>query len=71
MLLFSVILIYDYGLTLSMEVDRYWLRPSWTLSLVLFYLNRYITLLGHIPIVLFFFLPPSRTKGAVSPNLRV
>jgi hypothetical protein len=43
------LVMYDYSLTLTSEVERYWLRPTWSSSSVLFYLIRYVTLLGSIP----------------------
>ncbi|KAJ7624742.1 hypothetical protein FB45DRAFT_1060944 [Roridomyces roridus] len=44
------ILFYDFFLTLGMEISRYWrLEFSW--ATILFLCNRYITLLGNIPIV--------------------
>ncbi|KAL0573062.1 hypothetical protein V5O48_008903 [Marasmius crinis-equi] len=49
------ILYYDYVLTFDMEVERFWLRPGWSPSAILFYLNRYLTLLGNVPNLLFSF----------------
>ncbi|KAI0695256.1 hypothetical protein C8T65DRAFT_584450, partial [Cerioporus squamosus] len=51
------VLYYDYALTFSMEVGRFWRftsgRPSW--GAVGFFLNRYLSILGHVPVILEFF----------------
>ena len=46
---------YDYYLTFAEEVERFRMggRLNWASGL--FYLNRYLVLLGHIPIMLEFF----------------
>ncbi|KAJ6479737.1 hypothetical protein C8R45DRAFT_1005901 [Mycena sanguinolenta] len=46
------LLVYDYLLTLDWEVSRYW-GPAFTLTApnVLFFANRYGTLLGNIPVI--------------------
>jgi hypothetical protein len=51
----SVLLVYDYSLTFGYEIERFWEkrlyhRPSW--SSFLFFANRYLALLGYIPIAL-------------------
>lgn len=46
-----VILYYDYALTLSSEVDRFWSSKSLTWASSFFYINRYLSLFGHIPII--------------------
>ncbi|KAE9386549.1 hypothetical protein BT96DRAFT_519125 [Gymnopus androsaceus JB14] len=50
-----VIVIYDYLLTFDLEVKRFWKANHGTLRFpaILFYLNRYITLLGVLPVMLF------------------
>ncbi|KAJ7260187.1 hypothetical protein C8J57DRAFT_1514893 [Mycena rebaudengoi] len=45
------LLFYDYLLTLGWEITRYWGSP-FTFPAALFYLNRYLTLLGNIPTVI-------------------
>ncbi|KAJ7728700.1 hypothetical protein DFH07DRAFT_850965 [Mycena maculata] len=48
------LLFYDYFLTLDWEISRYWGTPfSWPSTL--FFLNRYGTLLGNIPVVIQYF----------------
>ncbi|KAJ7214462.1 hypothetical protein GGX14DRAFT_696631 [Mycena pura] len=58
------LLFYDYFLTLEWEVSRYWRRGSASPA-VLFFANRYGTLLGNIPIVFrdFWTTPASPSKG--------
>lgn len=50
-MLLQAILYYDYALTLSTEVERFWSSPSFSWGSTFFYLNRYLALFGHIPIV--------------------
>ncbi|GAW06807.1 hypothetical protein LENED_008757 [Lentinula edodes] len=49
-----VILAYDYLLTFDLEIERFWKRDTKRLAAILFFVNRYLTLLGNIPFVLFF-----------------
>ncbi|KAI0807435.1 hypothetical protein C8Q74DRAFT_1362937 [Fomes fomentarius] len=44
------LLYYDYALTISDELEYYWSPPSLSLSFALFVLNRYVGLLGSIPV---------------------
>ncbi|KAJ7245657.1 hypothetical protein B0H12DRAFT_1127497 [Mycena haematopus] len=47
----AALLFYDYLLTLDLEISRYWgARISW--STVLFFVNRYGSLLGNVPVVI-------------------
>jgi len=50
-----VILYYDYALTLSMEVERFWTFQSFTWASFLFFLNRYLSVVGHLPVFVEFF----------------
>jgi len=59
-----VILYYDYFLTLSMEISRYWRAGSYTWASIIFLLLRYVALLGHLP---FFY----RTFGNVCNKERL
>ena len=53
-ILWVAILLYDYCLTFVAEVERCWsFRLNWALAL--FYLNRYLVLFGHVPIVVQYF----------------
>ncbi|KAF9525441.1 hypothetical protein CPB83DRAFT_859565 [Crepidotus variabilis] len=62
------ILYYDYYLTFPVEVERMWRRGtgfSWAVGL--FYLNRYMALFGHIPVVVeYFWRTSSPNKPRVS-----
>ncbi|KAF9525425.1 hypothetical protein CPB83DRAFT_818587 [Crepidotus variabilis] len=49
------ILYYDYCLTFAIELERMWRRSSFSLAVVLFYVNRYVNIFGHIPVMLEFF----------------
>ncbi|KAF9058426.1 hypothetical protein BDP27DRAFT_587039 [Rhodocollybia butyracea] len=51
------ILFYDYLTTLDLEVEYFWNGSSRGLGTILFYINRYLSLLGNIPIIIFFFWP--------------
>lgn len=46
-----VILYYDYLLTLNNEIQFIWPAKKFTVINVVFYLNRYGTLLGHVPVL--------------------
>ncbi|TFY66696.1 hypothetical protein EVG20_g4394 [Dentipellis fragilis] len=46
-----VILYYDYLLTLSMEQERYWTKRSLNWPGCLFFANRYIAVVGHLPVM--------------------
>ncbi|EJF59252.1 hypothetical protein DICSQDRAFT_65360, partial [Dichomitus squalens LYAD-421 SS1] len=50
----KALLYYEYVLTLPLEVERYW-HSAWSCASVLFFLNRYLTIFGHIPVVVEFF----------------
>lgn len=49
------ILYYDYSLTLGAEVDRFWRVGRCSFVNILFVLNRYLALLGAIPVCFEFF----------------
>ena len=58
MIIWVAILLYDYCLTFVAEVERCWgIRLN--CALTLFYLNRYLVLFGHVPIMLRYFWPTS------------
>ncbi|KAJ7053154.1 hypothetical protein C8F01DRAFT_554855 [Mycena amicta] len=64
------LLFYDYLVTLEWEVSRYWgARP--TSPTILFFANRYGTLLGNIPVVLLdvWIAPPTVGKTKVCETL--
>lgn len=61
--LLLVVLFYDYALTLSNEIRNIW--PSKvTAATIIFYVNRYISLIGYAVILYFHFMVPN--KQAVS-----
>ena len=67
-IIWAAILLYDYCLTFIAEVERCWVvrRLSWNLGF--FYLNRYLTLLGYVPIMLGYFWStsnPNKTEVCV------
>ncbi|RDB31003.1 hypothetical protein Hypma_000082 [Hypsizygus marmoreus] len=46
-----VILYYDYALTLPAEVERFWASKSVSWASGFFYVNRYLVIFGHIPVM--------------------
>ncbi|KAL7278595.1 hypothetical protein ACG7TL_007596 [Trametes sanguinea] len=57
------ILYYDFVLTIPQEIERFWSRKlSW--PSFLFFLNRYLSVIGHIPVIIEFFgvIPESRCR---------
>ncbi|KAJ7429735.1 hypothetical protein B0H11DRAFT_2141420 [Mycena galericulata] len=60
------LLFYDYFLTFEWEISRYW-GSEITWPTVLFFLNRYGSLLGNIPVVIqFFWITPSTPQKSAS-----
>ncbi|TCD68396.1 hypothetical protein EIP91_010905 [Steccherinum ochraceum] len=45
------ILYYDYGLTISEEVARYWFTGGFTWMAFLFFAVRYLSVFGHLPVI--------------------
>ncbi|KAK0473746.1 hypothetical protein IW261DRAFT_675606 [Armillaria novae-zelandiae] len=45
------ILYYDYALTFGLEVSRFWVHRGFSWAAFFFYLNRYLGIFGHIPVV--------------------
>ena len=61
------ILLYDYCLTFAAEVERCWRVRQLNWSLAFFYLNRYLVLFGHVPIMLeYFWSNPNKTEVSIS-----
>ncbi|KAF9016874.1 hypothetical protein BDP27DRAFT_1356060 [Rhodocollybia butyracea] len=50
-----VVILYDYLVTLDLEVKYFWNCHLKGLGTILFYTNRYLSLLGNIPIIVFMF----------------
>jgi hypothetical protein len=57
----AVLLYYDYFLTLSDEVDRFWHPGPHSWASIIFFANRYIALLGHLPFVWSVYADPCKT----------
>lgn len=49
------VLYYDYTLTIADEVKFFWKTASFSWASVLFVLNRYLGLFGHIPVIVVYF----------------
>ncbi|KAG6917416.1 hypothetical protein DXG01_002685 [Tephrocybe rancida] len=49
------ILYYDYALTLPAEIDRFWSTRTISWVSGFYYLNRYLTLFGHIPAMVHYY----------------
>jgi hypothetical protein len=47
----TVILIHEYFLTFTLEVERFWNREKRTWAIFLFFANRYFVLFGHVPLM--------------------
>jgi len=45
------ILLHEYCLTFALEVERFWRRKIYTWAAFFFFLNRYLVLLGHVPVI--------------------
>lgn len=56
----TVLLYYDYFLTLSDEVDRFWHRGPHSWGSIIFFANRYLALLGHLPFVVSVYIDPCK-----------
>ncbi|KAI0370915.1 hypothetical protein BV20DRAFT_943114, partial [Pilatotrama ljubarskyi] len=60
------VLWYDFVLTIPSEVERYWKGGrSW--ASIFYFLNRYMSVLSHIPVVVEFF-EPSKTPNLILSN---
>lgn len=51
------ILYFDYFLTLPAEVDRYWTGSGWSWASFFFFVNRYMSIICHTPVIYEFFWP--------------
>ncbi|KAK0217406.1 hypothetical protein EDD85DRAFT_962054 [Armillaria nabsnona] len=49
------ILYYDYALTFGLEVSRFWVHRGFSWAAFFFYLNRYLGIFGHVPVVVEYF----------------
>lgn len=51
----TALLYYDYILTLTTEIKRFWSTFKLTWTSLLYILNRVFSLLGHLPVVAVYF----------------
>ncbi|KAF7984439.1 hypothetical protein HWV62_14516 [Athelia sp. TMB] len=68
---FKAILYYDWFLTLSDEIERFWNRKNFTWASLFFFFNRYLVIFGNIPVILQSFWEPTNvsTKDMAAPPL--
>lgn len=53
-----------------MEVERFWKTKRFTWAVFFFYLNRYLTLFGHLPVIFeYFWYSTAGSKHKVSCRL--
>ena len=65
----KVILYYDYFITLPSEIDHFWYAGPHSWASILFLANRYVALLGHLP--LFYVIITPACKAAVGLNCSI
>lgn len=58
------LLYFDYSLTVGSEINLFWGSARWSAASVLFVVNRYLGLLGIIPVMFEYF-------GSYSPEVRI
>jgi len=58
----KVILYHDYFLTLPKEVEFYWCAGSHTWASIVFLANRYVAVLGHLPLFYVILGNPCKTN---------
>jgi len=65
------ILVHEYSLTFTLEVERFWSKNKATWPVFLFFLNRYLVVLGSVPIIVHdFWHSTSRKKPEICRDLR-
>lgn len=58
---------YDFVLTIPIEVERYWKGGrSW--AAIFYFLNRYLSVLSHIPVVVEFFAIMPESVSVLLPD---
>ena len=62
LIIWAAILLYDYCLTFVAEVERCWVVGQLSWGLGFFYLNRYLVLFGHIPVMMEYFWTTSNSN---------
>ena len=63
----AALVLYDYALTIAREVELFWKRPKRSWAFILFVVNRYTTILGHAPFLVYSFWTP-KTPSEYSVN---
>ncbi|KAF8996247.1 hypothetical protein BDQ17DRAFT_1249994, partial [Cyathus striatus] len=58
----AAIIIFEYILTFQYEVERFWKPRVFNWAAILFYINRYLTLFGHIPVMVEYFWTSSSER---------
>jgi len=58
----AALLYYDYILTFNTEVMRFWFPLQFNCGTVLFLLNRYVAIFGHIPFLTELFILDAKEK---------
>ncbi|KZP03550.1 hypothetical protein FIBSPDRAFT_968891 [Athelia psychrophila] len=66
-----VILYYDYSLTFADEVERFWNRNNFTWTSLFFFINRYLVLLGNIPVLFAASWDPSNISSKILARVRI
>jgi len=54
------LLYYDYFLTLPKEIERFWHPGPYSWASIVFFANRYIALVGHVPFVYSVYADPCK-----------
>ncbi|KAI8998506.1 hypothetical protein BD414DRAFT_533349 [Trametes punicea] len=60
------ILYYDYSVTVLSEIQYYWSPPTRSINFLLFAVNRYIGLLGPIPVFFEYFFSTSESSAVLT-----
>lgn len=61
----AVLLYYDYFLTLPWEIDRFWHPGPHSWASIVFFANRYMALLGHVPFLYSVYAPCKTVVGPI------
>ena len=69
LIIWVAILLYDYCLTFVAEVERCWGVRQLNWALAFFYLNRYLVLFSHAPVMMLYFWSTSNTNKTEVSNL--
>jgi len=65
------VLVYDFFLTFPLEVERFWFVRRLNWAIFLFYINRYLIILGYVPILIeTFWVTNDPAKKQICRNLQ-